>query len=310
MFPIFRILFFIFLSFQLAFTATAAKTLHFASETGDTARVRELLNQRKQVDLRDNRERTALIYAASRGHLAIVNMLLAHGADIHAEGRHHLNPLNAAITRNQLPVVKRLIEAGVDIHFGALDGTRPLALAVEQGRVEIVKILLENGANANTFSSENKSVLSIARDYSYEDIANLLLKHGADSKALPPRTLSVATTIDTLLIRKALEKGVEPARALRMAVELADTNIVRQLLEHGVDVNATTKGNITPLMIATGLGNLSLVQTLLNAGADPLIRDDQYRTAYAFTLFIHDRELRQDIADLLRTTMYSRQIQK
>jgi ankyrin repeat protein len=308
MFLCLRILFLFYCILQLTSTATAAKTLHFAAETGDTARVRELLNQDAQVDLRDNRGRTALIYAASRGHLAIVNMLLAHSADIHAEGQHHLNPLNAAITRNHLPVVKRLIDAGADIHFGALDGTRPLSLAVEQGHVEIVKTLLANGANANTFSPENRPVLSIARDNSHGEIADLLLKHGADPRALPPKTLSVATTLDTVLIRKTLEQGVEPARALRMAVELSDTNSVRQLLEYGVDINSTTESNITPLMIATGLGNIQLVQTLLNAGADPFLQDDQHRTAYAFTIYIGNSELRKKMATILRTTMYSRQI--
>jgi len=284
---------------QLSFSAEA-KTLHFAAETGDTARVRELLDQGVEVDKRDNRGRTALIYAASRGHLAIINMLLAQGADVHAEGQHQQNPLSAAIMRNRVLVVKRLIGAGADIHFGDLEGNLPLFTAVEQGFSDIVRVLLENGASANTLSPQNEHVLRVARDGDHQEIAELLLKHGADPNARVSGRLSVATNMDTLLIKKALEEGGE----------LGDTALVQKLVDHGVDINAKTDDDVTALMIATGLGNVSLMQILLNAGADPLLLDKYGRTALAYTAFIRDQEMRQKVAEVLRLVIRGRQIRR
>ena len=54
---------------------------------------------------------------------------------------------------------------------------------------------------------------------------------------------------------------------------------MRWLIEHGVDVNARRvlwDCNQTALHVTTEIGGIELTRMLLDAGADPNIRDDKY----------------------------------
>ena len=57
-------------------------------------------------------------------------------------------------------------------------------------------------------------------------------------------------------------------------VTSGDVNGLRLLIASGVDVNQTNKGGQTPLILATVSGHVQMLRLLLDAGADPLIRDN------------------------------------
>ncbi|PPF64202.1 hypothetical protein C5E11_05810 [Clavibacter michiganensis] len=59
------------------------------------------------------------------------------------------------------------------------------------------------------------------------------------------------------------------------AVRSEDLSRVLGLLRSGADVNQTLADGLTPLMVASALGNAQLVAILLTAGADPLIVERQ-----------------------------------
>jgi hypothetical protein len=61
---------------------------------------------------------------------------------------------------------------------------------------------------------------------------------------------------------------------LTQAVTSGDENAVSALLANGADVNETTGGGQTALILAVIFGHTSLVQLLVNAGADPQLRDN------------------------------------
>lgn len=46
---------------------------------------------------------------------------------------------------------------------------------------------------------------------------------------------------------------------------------VKRLIRDGADINAITKGMVTPTLLATNAGNLGMVKILLDAGADPCL---------------------------------------
>ena len=288
-------------------------SLYYAAELGDSTRVIHLLNQGVPIDEPDNKGRTALIYAASRGHLTIVKMLLARGANVHAEGQDQLSPLNAAIKRNHIDIVKLLLDAGVDIHLSDLIGIKPLQIAVELGHTDMVQMLLEKGADPNTLSDKAVPMLRLAYNHRHTAIAEKLLQYGATPQIQSPITPSNFNLpiTDTLAIRKTLEKGVEPAMALRLSVELGDTTAIRQLLESNiVNINAPTEGHVTPLMIAVGRGNMLIVQTLIDAGADLFAQDEKYRTVLAYSMFIKDRPKRKQMQMYLHQQINSRFIKR
>jgi TonB family protein len=69
-----------------------------------------------------------------------------------------------------------------------------------------------------------------------------------------------------------------PRSLLRAAAD-GDANIVRDLLVEGADVNGTTEGGRTALMLAALLGHEEIVALLLNAGANAQLQDKVGLTA-------------------------------
>src|SRR6266480_1935699 len=68
-------------------------------------------------------------------------------------------------------------------------------------------------------------------------------------------------------------------RSLLRAAADGDANIVRELLAEGADVNGTTEGGRTALMLSALLGHEEIVTLLLNAGANAQLQDKVGLTA-------------------------------
>jgi len=88
--------------------------------------------------------------------------------------------------------------------------------------------------------------------------------------------------------------------ALHLAVSMRNLNTVRWLLAHGVDVNAKRlmwDCDHTALHMTVESGEMDIARVLLDAGADPNIRDDKFNsTALGWAEFFG----RADFAELLR----------
>lgn len=63
------------------------------------------------------------------------------------------------------------------------------------------------------------------------------------------------------------------------AVEAADGEAVVACLEAGEDINQMGPGGATPLIEAARMGNAQLVEVLLAAGAEPMLKDAEQESA-------------------------------
>ena len=115
------------------------------------------------------------------------------------------------------PTVKLLLERGADPNLADASGSTALMWAVPD--VEKVRLLLAHGANVNARSESQRTALIVAASYpGTVDLLRLLLDRGADLHA----------------------KDGGEATALSLAVRSADVQVVRFLVERGLDPNALT----------------------------------------------------------------------
>jgi ankyrin repeat protein len=178
------------------------------------------------------------------GYSEIVSLLLAHGAipDVPIKG--YASVIHAAARRGYHEVVSHLILAGADVNVrgltGEFDNATVLSAACSQPYVDVVRLLIKSGADLDTVDIPY-TALQIASWAEHEEIVRTLLETGAD-----PNLVGQAWGIDSYL---AGTYGLSKRE---------------KLCSNSCDWNM----KVTPLAMASILGNRMIVLSLLEAGAD------------------------------------------
>ena len=158
-----------------------------------------------------------------------------------------------------------------------------LCHAVNSNRLERVKLLVEHGVDVNK-ADNGRTPYELAQLAGLDHIAEYLVEHGANkvelrdvdvfrNACLKPEADLARSMLDTnpsLLVEvmqfysDIFEKAVESGRP----------EAVNLMLDLGFDINHVTYR--TALHQAAWLGNIEMIKLLLEAGADPTVRDHFY----------------------------------
>ena len=255
-----------------------------------------LLNRQIDVNSTGNGETTALLVAAEMGYVEIGQRLIDSGANVN-RGRPETNytPLMAAAEKYHNNFVVLLLEQeGIDVNavdttvgntalFGAITS---FANALPQWRrpvaFEIIEMLLGSGADPNIINLNNQNALCYAIYGDDVDIVRLLVANGAD-------------------INQRIY-GRDKFTSLILAVDRERPKVTNYLLTlPNIEVDAVTGDGLTSLMIAAQFGYRSIVMQLIEAGADPLVRSLEGKTAREYSYDPIISELLQGSEDIWRT---------
>ena len=150
--------------------ASCRPALHKAVQDRDVDRVRELLNDGADVNVRNaNKGRlqyTPLHWAAHYGHLEIAEILISRGADLDAEDPSYSTPLYLAAEQGHPKVVEFLISKGAEVNVKSSRwGYTPLHRAA-WGPVTMRKHLGAGEAGTVSEAELNENYLKIAVKFS------------------------------------------------------------------------------------------------------------------------------------------------
>jgi len=113
--------------------------LHFAARYGHLSVVEYLVNQKVDINAKDNYDNTPLHFAAQGiceyyhgGSLSVVEFLVNRKADINAKNRDGWTPLHWAAENDHLSVVKYLVNKNAEINANTNDYDTPLDLAIDK----------------------------------------------------------------------------------------------------------------------------------------------------------------------------------
>ncbi len=153
--------------------------------------VHELIQGGADVNDRDRKGMTPVVYAARAGSLAVARNLIANGADIHARSQQGITPLYAAAINGHDEIIDYFIGEGLEVDTRLNNGETPLMAAVWNGKVSTVNLLIRHGAdvNAKKFTSYREAGESPAfrdarnrhgeKSENYDEIFRLLAAAGA-----------------------------------------------------------------------------------------------------------------------------------
>jgi quinoprotein dehydrogenase-associated probable ABC transporter substrate-binding protein len=219
--------------------ADVNEELSSAIIASDAERVKFLVEKGADVNKPDPQGWTPLQNAARQRKDSMVKLLIELGANPNQADHSGMTPLDAAIMRDHVASVQALLAGGADIEQPGLGGFRPLALAIEESKYESAKALMEGGADVSVASGEG--------------------------------------SLTPLMIVAAQTGPAEGARFVPGSTRPSD--IAKGLLAKGADVNAQAANGATALMIAAAHNSPPMIGLLMDAGADPNIKNKQGQTA-------------------------------
>ena len=245
--------------------------LMFAAAFGSVDGMKLLLDGGAEVNAKNAFDVTALHWCA--GDLAKVRLLLAKGADINARSKQGRTPLIvAAAYDGNLEVVKLLIEKGADMAAKDGSGTTPLLAATDVNDTETVKFLVARGADVKARmeapgarGAMGSTPLLYAASNDNAELVKLLLAKGADVNAV--------STPEGLRVKNGMI-ALGSFTPLLLATPFGRPETVKLLLDAGAKVNVQDVRGMTPLMLAVASDHSSpeVIRLLMKAGADPNIK--------------------------------------
>lgn len=192
-----------------------------------------------------------LLKAVMEGDYKIVERYIKQGGNINVDYNKFdsyietkwigLDLLTIAIVRKHRDIFHLLVKAGIDINKKSNQGNTPIMTAVDNGDIQFVKYLIDAGADLNKVNDEGITALMIACMYGYNKIAELLITSGADINFQMRE--SGISIIDVAILKENIE-------------------MVRLLLEAGINPNIKNKQGLTPKDIAIASKLIDIVKLI------------------------------------------------
>lgn len=182
----------------------------------------------------------------------------------------------SAVKRDDADTIMALLQRGFDVNALNPAGEHGLILAIREPSPKVIKVLLDwPKVHIEARTAQDESPLMLAALKGMTELCQQLIAKGADVNKPGWAPLHYAAT-----------NGHLAAMAL--------------LLEQFAYIDAASPNGTTPLMMAASYGTEPAVKLLLEAGADPLLKNSQGLSAIDFAQRANREDSVQTIAAFVR----------
>lgn len=160
-------------------------------------------------------------------------------------------------------IVESAIQFGAFLDTKNQFGNTPLIIAAYNGHAEVCKVLLQAGSRLDISNELEQTALDVAIARNSTDVYLVLqnFKAGLDKINLHGSNIRDETKEQSNLVHTS-------SSIFLKACQKGNFNLCWTLFEKGVEVDCTDNEGNSALMLATLSGNFTLVEFLLNAGAN------------------------------------------
>nr|XP_974847.2 PREDICTED: uncharacterized protein LOC663720 isoform X2 [Tribolium castaneum] len=166
-------------------------------------------------------------------------------------------------------LLKKLLKDGFNVNQTGQNNMTALMWAVKHKYLDIVDYLLTNGADPTIKTDSGDNVLILALEHKLWDEQSMINLWKAVKKV---------SFIDVNFTSK------NGHNMLHMCVRREWEQLLKLLLNEKPDVDAGNSNGVTPLMLACFRNNISIITTLINAGADILKEDNHGRMTLCYAI--------------------------
>lgn len=218
-----------------------------AIEKNNLNELKRIIKNGADLNVRNEQRDTLLLCAARYGFIDIIDYLIKEcHFDVNSTDNNGWTALHLAAMYGRLEACKYLVENGADINKQRKDGWTPLHTACNNGRVDVIKYLVDKRADISIKDIDGKTPLTIARERG---------------------PLLIVRYLENKLAEIKKEKDLEEV------AKNTNTDVAKELLENGAEVNAKNKDGETALIKAAGYTEIvKLLEQAMNKAA---IKDER-----------------------------------
>ncbi|CAF1266169.1 unnamed protein product [Rotaria magnacalcarata] len=231
-----------------------------------------------------------LIIACFEGDVDIIRFFIENGADPNqTESEHHLTPIHVLCDaeyhgqslrqKDRADLIRLLIKHGAQVNHLDRSSMAAIHKAVIHDRPECVEVLMDAHADPNV-AFMGDTPLSIAARHNRRKIVQILIGHKE-------------TNVN--------HRNDQGGTALHFAsAGIVDSpECIDLLLSHGAKVNAQDLKNNTAAMVACFFNKPRILGTLIRAGADLTVRNNEGKDAYDVAVEKEFDECKETVAKQL-----------
>ena len=250
-----------------------------------------LIHHGAHIDAARKDGTNAFLRACTTGQSESVNFLVEAGADVNITKPDGNTCLHIAVKgRCSKEALQKIVEQGV-INVNAVnkEGQTAFLLACASAQAKTVNLLLQEGADPNIadaygYTSLHSAVHGCCANETLQEIIDHKVQLNYQDNHGKTALMLASLYRQQGSVKILMDAGFNPYivdddgdTCLHAAVNGGcNKKIIRKLIDHGADVNATNKENETALTQACINKDEDAINVLLNASADPNISDDTY----------------------------------
>lgn len=268
-----------------------------AYQNGNWPEVRELLNGENGIEInRNDEEGLNALYHASANNNSGLLYILEQGANPNLLVATGNSALCRTVLKDCPENMNLLLKSGANIEHRDPDGWTSLLYAIRYGRHEMVKLLLDKGANADVVLDGGAGGIQIAIEQKDTEMFSLLLERklntiSSDNYGSTPLHLAsegglqfeVEKLIETTpeLSNRIDDGSLINGTPIYVAARKGFVSLVQRLLDAGAEIDKIGPGNLlgSALMVACAEGHCEIVNLLLSRGASLEVEGSRFLSA-------------------------------
>lgn len=204
-----------------------------------------------------------LIRSSIIGDMGGMMAALSDGAKIECKDGMGRSPLMLAARLGHTPLVIVLLDKGASHNAVDAEGTNALMMASKNGHLEAATVILAKNPNVEARDKKGMTALMMAAENGHSEIMGLLLENGAKPKFTKEEDIEVAASgsqIDNLNAK------------LLNAIQNHEVEVALEMIAAGAKPDGRSKRGIPALILAASRKQVTVVEALLEKGADVNIR--------------------------------------